>query len=858
MIDDYGKAGKARWLLVLLVLGIGIAYLLVMGEATGGRPVAPLDDSYIFYQYARQIARGHAWQYNDGDPYSTGMTSLLYPWLLAGLYTLGLQGERLVLAAVVSGILWLGGITFWTLRVWDALAVSVSHAQRWGMVAASAVVTTGAVQWGTFLGMETGLFTLLSLAALEALLRRRTGLAAFWLGLAGLTRPEGLIFAFLAWLICGGQQALGSISPEKPLTIRLLVSLCARVFPLGTAVAVGMVPLLLNGLLTGTFSATGLQAKSCFYNVPLVWGDILRSVALTYTRVFIRALNGWGTWRRATFGSLVTPGLTILAGVGWGVLALRRRWFPLLLTASWFWLGTLSTATLITATWHLGRYQVPFIPVAVILAVAGIAALWDGATRRGRGWRLLVSLLLIGLLASALLSTYYALVAFHRATRTVARQQLVLADWLQANLPPTARVGVHDTGSLRYVGERPTYDLVGLTTVETTRAWRHGAGSLFEQMEHSPRRPDYFAIYPGVFTVPYLAKTDLFDEELFRVEVSDHAVASAGPVQGVWRANWRLAGSGEQYYQPDILAYTADLTLVDTLGVASLHSEAAHSVEWWQDVLRPGFPTEVHQLTYRVLPEQEVLDGGRLLTGGLSFNVKTRPGESLWIVARLHAQQAGGIRVRVDGDDVGRWAYPAVSGQWLETVFRIPMEAITGHQTHISLQVDTDDPDFRHYALYHLWFLQGEAEEELAEIENHARVSFGDELSLIGFDLPEQVWHPGDVVPVTLYWRATGTAQSDAKVFLHLYDSDGNLGSQSDGRAFYGTRPPYTWRPGETVADPRPLALPANLPPGVYSLEVGLYNPDGSGRLPAYRGGVRQYEERVVLAVIEVAEQDTE
>ena len=73
--------------------------------------------------------------------------------------------------------------------------------------------------------------------------------------------------------------------------------------------------------------------------------------------------------------------------------------------------------------------------------------------------------------------------------------------------------------------------------------------------------------------------------------------------------------------------------------------------------------------------------------------------------------------MRADGDDVGRWAYPAVSGQWLETVFRVPMEAITGHQTHISLQVDTDDPDFRHYALYHLWFLQGEAEEELAEIE---------------------------------------------------------------------------------------------------------------------------------------------
>jgi len=48
--------------------------------------------------------------------------------------------------------------------------------------------------------------------------------------------------------------------------------------------------------------------------------------------------------------------------------------------------------------------------------------------------------------------------------------------------------------------------------------------------------------------------------------------------------------------------------------------------------------------------------------------------------------------------------------------------------------------------------------------------------------------------------------------------------------------------------------LPVYLPAGRYSLEVGLYNLDGSGRLPAYRDGVRQHEERVPLAVIEVME----
>jgi len=133
-------------------------------------------------------------------------------------------------------------------------------------------------------------------------------------------------------------------------------------------------------------------------------------------------------------------------------------------------------------------------------------------------------------------------------------------------------------------------------------------------------------------------------------------------------------------------------------------------------------------------------------------------------------------------------------------------------------------------------------------------VTFDGGLSLVGFDLPGRAWRPDDVVPVTLYWQAAAPTRSQARVFLHLYDASGNLVTQSDGWAYYDTRPPYTWWPDEVVADPRPLALPAELPVGSYSLEVGLYNPDGSGRLPAYRNGVRQREERVPLAVLEVTE----
>ncbi|MEW5960922.1 MAG: hypothetical protein AB1801_24615, partial [Chloroflexota bacterium] len=46
-----------------------------------------------------------------------------------------------------------------------------------------------------------------------------------------------------------------------------------------------------------------------------------------------------------------------------------------------------------------------------------------------------------------------------------------------------------------------------------------------------------------------------------------------------------------------------------------------------------------------------------------------------------------------------------------------------------------------------------------------------------------------------------------------------------------GAYPTTHWLPGETVIDPITLSLPKNLPPGRYSLYVGLYRLDTLERL---------------------------
>ena len=59
---------------------------------TGGEWSAPLDDVFIHFDYARAAAEGHPFEWFAGNGYSSGNTSLLYPFVLAVGYLAGFHG----------------------------------------------------------------------------------------------------------------------------------------------------------------------------------------------------------------------------------------------------------------------------------------------------------------------------------------------------------------------------------------------------------------------------------------------------------------------------------------------------------------------------------------------------------------------------------------------------------------------------------------------------------------------------------------------------------------------------------------------------------------------------------------------
>jgi uncharacterized membrane protein len=140
--------------------------------------------------------------------------------------------------------------------------------------------------------------------------------------------------------------------------------------------------------------------------------------------------------------------------------------------------------------------------------------------------------------------------------------------------------------------------------------------------------------------------------------------------------------------------------------------------------------------------------------------------------------------------------------------------------------------------------------------------TFGGELHLRGYslDLFGGVAQPGGSLPITLYWDAAALPTHDYQMFLHLCRDCAlpPLASDDDSPPLHGYAPAgltTTWQVGDPVHDERTLALPANLPPGRYTLLLGVYpsgNPSEQARLPVVSAAPVLGGTRLVLGEIEI------
>ncbi len=131
------------------------------------------------------------------------------------------------------------------------------------------------------------------------------------------------------------------------------------------------------------------------------------------------------------------------------------------------------------------------------------------------------------------------------------------------------------------------------------------------------------------------------------------------------------------------------------------------------------------------------------------------------------------------------------------------------------------------------------------------RANFDNRVLLLGADLEPDPAAPGGVLRLTLYWQALTEMDTPYTVFVHLLDAQERVVVGHDGEPVDGTRPTTGWVPGEYIADGHSLTLPADLPPGDYVIEVGLYDAGvpAMPRLPVLDEEGHPAADRVIFGV---------
>ena len=357
------REGAILWGVALLWLLVFVASMLYH---TGGRLALPLDDSFIYFQYARQAAQGHFLEYNTGAEPTAGATSLLYTLLLVPGFWLGLDGMGIALYALALGIVWLGLSARLLLFLGRRLGGPFS-----GWMAALMFLLCGPLLWGYYSGMAIGLFAFAILLTLYLYLTedRRAPLAATLLVLA---RPEGIALVLLLLALVAYRRALN--------------------WQWGVPLGAYVIQALLLAWYTGESGASGVEAKWRFAEPHGSLPEQIRAVFFDFAEFIKGILAGSlghqtsinlyaydGNYRRMVFAPFVAlfcfgraklPALGRAVreaarggGIGWSVVC-RRRFTYL----------------------HSRRIRRPLqpLPAALLAALHSLCRLGFGAL--GRGW----------------------------------------------------------------------------------------------------------------------------------------------------------------------------------------------------------------------------------------------------------------------------------------------------------------------------------------------------------------------------------------------------------------------------------------------------------------------------------------
>jgi arabinofuranosyltransferase len=505
---DFTTASAWSWRAMLLLLSMA---LLAHGfwqehHLTGGEWGAPLDDTYIHLQYARQLAGGHGLAFNTGD-YTPGVTCPLWTLTLAGLCAVGLGG--VLWATVCSAALFV-------VLVQTAFAVGrqAFDKSRWAAALAAAVALSGRLNWAALSGMEPILSSLLVLVALWLILRSRQPIgrlcAAGVLATSALARPEVAVLFAVFWML----QVVQTVRTRREPKAGRYTLLAGQ--------------LLLFATIVGSYVIYCLWA----YGHPLPatyyakqqhpnWLPNLHFVKLYLGHLF-----------------LDQPMLMWLAPIGVLWVLWRPRQPGLGVLAAWVLAYPLIAALNQPNAGQHGRYAMFMIAPHLLLAALAVTALGAKANRSQVVAAVRSGYWVVALLVGLGLTLHWQLRSAEDV-HEINRMQVHLGRWIKANTAPDALIAANDVGAIGYFGCRRIIDTCGLVTTEQApfrRQLRLPMPMQKELLDYlTRRRPDYAVLFPAWY--PWMVGQSAIFEPVYAVRLPRARIADQSTMV-VYRCRW--------------------------------------------------------------------------------------------------------------------------------------------------------------------------------------------------------------------------------------------------------------------------------------------------------------------------------
>jgi hypothetical protein len=112
-----------------------------------------------------------------------------------------------------------------------------------------------------------------------------------------------------------------------------------------------------------------------------------------------------------------------------------------------------------------------------------------------------------------------------------------------------------------------------------------------------------------------------------------------------------------------------------------------------------------------------------------------------------------------------------------------------------------------------------------------------------------------------LSWYALKRPEMSYTVFIHLIDENNVPHFGFDYTPLGGAFPTYLWfpkwLPGQQVNDPYKLSIPSDVTPGMYWLEVGMYEMGSIRRIPLLDTGGSMTGDRLILGPVQISSIDS-